>query len=207
MDITTKIASTLLTLSLLWSSQASASEAETLSLSCSLSVTQSWFYLPQGSSSIMDLETKVIQYTATDVEIVLTPEASEEVLFESDPRWNLLENNSIALSPNLNNFRVKLKESLLNDKRHLTFDLLVVHRNLKNNLVTRVSYPVTNREQTIPVYLEHIFGPNRLSVGMMQQSIDDMDEGFTFSEQNPGVSLTGECKVIVSSDDDSKDSL
>ena len=213
MKITKKLAASLVTFFLLWASGASAEdsqivkdlEAETLSLSCSLSMTQSWFHLPQGSSMIMDLEAKTIQYNAAAINILLTPEASEDVLLESDNRWDLVENNSIALSPNLNNFRVKLKKTILYERRYLTFDLLVVHRNLKNNLVTRVSYPVTSTEQTISVYLEHVFGHNRLSVGTRQQSIDDMDEGIVFSEQNPGVTLTGECKVIVTSNGVSKD--
>lgn len=170
-----------------------------LTISCSLSLTQSWFELPEGSTSLMDMKSKIIQYDTKDIDFVITSEGDKEVLSENDPRWTLLEQRSVADSPNLNNFRVLIKKSVLNEKPHLTIDLLVVHRHLKHNLITRTSYPISSSAQAIPIFSEHIFGPGRLSTGIAQQSMDDFQEGSFFSAENPGITLSGECSVQTES--------
>ena len=40
-----------------------------------------------------------------------------------------------------------------------------------------------------------------VAVGYVQQSVDGMEEGDIFSEQNPGITLTGECKVVIELDE------
>lgn len=165
----------------------------TLDYSCDFKFSQTWFgplNLDEQSSD------GIIEYSTKRLKGSLNSELSEVELAECDPRWKLSK-ASIASSPNLNNFKVRMNREFIHGKYFLNVELLLVHRDMPYNIVSSTSIPIFQTLQVvaIPIYIKQKFGPERSSVGTRQQSLDDYKEGSMYSLSNPGAELSGECRI------------
>ena len=130
-------------------------------------------------------------------------------LYEHSTNWSKSE-DGIEKSPNINNFYVQLGTLRKDSKFFLEVSFLIVKYDFCNNIKTKNLYPLDDLKGDIDIFVEHVFGPERMAHKFEkansftyqsepkyshQTSLDDFFEGELESSKNPGIVLSGACRL------------